>query len=198
MRFLSNPSSGKMGYALAGACRDRGARVTLVSGPTALKRPEGVEFVAVESARDMLRAARRGFGSCRVFIASAAVSDFRPAVRHAQKVKKSGAEETLTLLPNPDILAELSRRKGGRLLVGFAAETQGLLANAAAKMRSKRLDLMVANRVGRPGSGFGSDDNRATLLCTGRPARALPLLPKRELAETIVDEVERLLSGGAV
>jgi phosphopantothenoylcysteine decarboxylase/phosphopantothenate--cysteine ligase len=133
------------------------------------------------------------FGACRVLVSAAAVSDFRPARAAAQKVKKAGAPRALRLLPNPDILKLASARKGSRLLVGFAAETQDLLAHAQAKLKAKRLDLMVANLVGRAGTGFGAEENEAVLLAPHAAPRPLPRMPKAELAGLIVEAVAALL-----
>jgi phosphopantothenoylcysteine decarboxylase/phosphopantothenate--cysteine ligase len=194
VRFLSNPSSGKMGYALAEAARDRGAQVTLLSGPTDLKDPAGMAVERVTTALEMARAARRLFKPCDIFISAAAVSDFRPEKISPSKVKKGAATLEVRFAPNPDILAELSREKGRRLLVGFAAETDDLVRNASAKLKAKNLDLIVANAVGRPGTGFASDRNQATLLQPGQPAENLPSMPKRQLAEAILDRVSDLLA----
>lgn len=193
VRFISNPSSGKMGYAVATACRDLGASVTLVSGPVSLSAPDGVTLKKVTTAREMLKACEQAFSACDVFIAAAAVSDFRPAKVAAQKKKKDGAAEKLELVANPDILLALSRRKGGKVLVGFAAETEKLLAHAQEKVQKKSLDLLVANEVGKPGRGFESDDNAATLLWPGRQPVSLPLQSKASLGQRIALEVAALL-----
>ncbi|HTB35326.1 MAG TPA: bifunctional phosphopantothenoylcysteine decarboxylase/phosphopantothenate synthase, partial [bacterium] len=134
VRFISNPSTGKMGYAIAEACRDLGAEVLLVSGPVSLTAPEGVTRIDVVTAQEMLEACAAGFDRCDAFVACAAVSDFRPAATAAQKKKKDGQGETLKLVANPDILLTLSKRKGGKVLVGFAAETEQLLAHGQAKL----------------------------------------------------------------
>lgn len=191
VRFISNPSSGRMGYALARSCRDRGALVTLVSGPVELAPPRGIHMVPVISAREMLAACRKAFSEADVFIACAAVSDFRPARTARQKRKKDGNEEWLLLKPNPDILFTLSRNKGKRVLVGFAAETQDLVRNAQAKLARKRLDMIVANSVSG-GRGFGAKSNQAQLLLPGRPPEELPLMSKEKLAAIIVAKVARL------
>jgi phosphopantothenoylcysteine decarboxylase/phosphopantothenate--cysteine ligase len=194
VRFISNPSSGKMGYALARACLSRGARVTLISGPVALTPPPGLRTVRVESALQMFKAARAAFSGCDVFIASAAVSDYRPARASKSKIKKdSPGGRFLRLTLNPDILQKLSRAKGGRLLVGFAAETGSVLENARGKLRNKKLDLMVANRVGRKGTGFGSDFNQVTLLWPSGKAETLKRMAKERVAGRVADEIEKLL-----
>jgi phosphopantothenoylcysteine decarboxylase/phosphopantothenate--cysteine ligase len=193
VRFLSNPSSGKMGYAVAEACRDLGADVTLVSGPVSLEEPTGLALVRVNTALEMLDACRRAFKPAHAFVSCAAVSDYRPAKTAAQKIKKTRGPETLRLEPNPDILLSLSKSKGGRVLVGFAAETEDLLEHGARKLAAKKLDLLVANPVDR-GRGFGADDNEAWLL---RPATApehLPLQSKSDLARRLAEEVALLLA----
>jgi phosphopantothenoylcysteine decarboxylase/phosphopantothenate--cysteine ligase len=189
VRYLSNRSSGKMGYALARAARRRGAEVTLVSGPTDLAAPSGIEVVRVASARDMARAVGDAFNAATVVIMCAAVADYRPRQALGRKLKKRAASLTLELERNPDILASLAPRKGRRLLVGFAAETHDLAAEARRKLRAKRLDLIVANDVTTPGAGFGSDANQVRLLDAGGGDAELPLLPKAEVAERILDWV---------
>ncbi len=193
VRFISNPSSGKMGYAVAAACRDLGASVTLVSGPVSLSAPDGVTLKKVTTAQEMLKACEQAFGACDAFVAAAAVSDFRPAKPASQKKKKDGAGEKLELVANPDILMALSKRKGSKVLVGFAAETEKLLEHAQAKYQKKNLDLLIANEVGRPGRGFESDDNAATLLWPGRPSVNLPLQSKAAMAQRIALELARLM-----
>ena len=190
VRFLSNRSSGKMGYALAEAARVRGASVTLVSGPTALAAPGGVEFVRVETAAEMLNAVRSHAPSADLIIAAAAVSDFRPAEYAAQKVKKDAGALALPLAANDDILAGLGREKrAGQTLVGFAAETEDVLGHARTKLASKNLDWIVANDVSAEGAGFDGDTNIVTLLARDGRELALPLLTKREVAERILDAV---------
>jgi phosphopantothenoylcysteine decarboxylase/phosphopantothenate--cysteine ligase len=196
VRYLSNPSSGKMGYAIAAALRDLGADVDLVSGPTALEAPSGVRCERVTSAEEMLAACRKAFAQADAFVACAAVSDFRPTKPSLHKQKKTGKPEVLRLEATPDILATLAKAKGGRVLVGFAAETDDLLANAGEKLRRKRLDLIVANPVDA-GRGFASDDNEAWLLRPGAEAERLPLQPKAALARRIAVEVAALLKGKA-
>jgi phosphopantothenoylcysteine decarboxylase / phosphopantothenate---cysteine ligase len=193
VRFLSNPSSGKMGYAVAEACRELGAEVTLVSGPVSLPEPSGLSLVKVTTALEMLAACRKAFKSAHAFVSCAAVSDYRPARAAAQKSKKTGRAQTLRLDPNPDILLTLSKSKGGRVLVGFAAETEHLLEHGAEKLKRKKLDLLVANRVDQ-GRGFGSDDNEAWLLRpVGEPVH-LPLQGKAALALRLAGELAGLLA----
>ncbi len=165
VRFLSNPSSGKMGYALARAAVDRGMQVTLVSGPTALKAPAGAEVLYVETAREMQEAMSQRFAKADLIIMAAAVSDHRPETRSKQKQKKEQMRMTLDLVANPDILMELGKqKKNGQTLVGFAAETENLLPNARRKLREKNLDWIVANDVSEKDRGFQSDFNKISLL----------------------------------
>ena len=190
VRFLSNRSSGKMGYALAEAARVRGASVTLVSGPTALAAPSGIEMVRVETAAEMRSAVRFHAPSADLILATAAVSDFRPAEYAAQKVSKGAGALTLPLAANDDILAGLGREKRvGQTLVGFAAETEDVLGHARTKLAAKNLDWIVANDVSAEGAGFDGDTNIVTLLARDGREVSLPLLTKREVAEQILDAV---------
>lgn len=194
VRFISNRSSGKMGFALAEAARDRGARVTLVSGPVALPDPPGVEVVRVETARDMLEAVLARAGEADAIIKAAAVADFRPARPSAHKLKKSSVAPVVELEPNTDILRELGRRKRpGQVLVGFAAETRDLLDNAQRKIREKNLDFIVLNDVSQPGAGFEVDTNIVTLVFPDGRAEPLPRMSKREVAEAILDRLVALV-----
>jgi len=199
VRYLSNRSSGKMGYALAEAAKLRGADVILVSGPAALSVPGGIEIVRVETAVQMYDAALFHAETADIIIAAAAVSDYRPTERAEQKLKKTGASPTLTLTQTDDILAELGRRKHPhQILVGFAAETTDLLAQARLKLTSKNLDWIAANDVTQEGAGFDGDTNIVTLVGKDRQEIALPLLTKREVAERILGEIgtSRLASQG--
>jgi phosphopantothenoylcysteine decarboxylase / phosphopantothenate---cysteine ligase len=189
VRFVSNRSTGTMGYRLAEAARDRGARVVLVSGPTALPAPSGVTFESVRSAVEMKAAVDRHAGQATVVIAAAAVSDYRPAEPSHSKLKKTDAALRLELVRTPDILKSLGDAKGGRLLVGFAAETEDVLANARKKLEAKNLDLVVANDVTAFGAGFGGETNAVVLLRRDGQRRDVPLASKREVAERILDEV---------
>jgi phosphopantothenoylcysteine decarboxylase/phosphopantothenate--cysteine ligase len=192
VRFLSNPSSGKMGYALAEAARDRGAQVLLVSGPTALAAPHGIELVLAGSAAQMNEAVQARAGGVRVVVMAAAVSDQRPAERAPHKAKKPSGDELVRLVRTPDILAELGARFSGQtprpLLVGFAAETEFLEEHAREKLARKQLDLIVANDVAAPGQGFAGDDNRVLLLSRDG-ARSELSGPKRAVAEKIWDAI---------
>jgi len=186
VRYLSNASSGKMGYALAEAARRRGAEVVLVSGPVDLAAPAGVRVVPVTTAREMHAAVMRERTSCHAIFMVAAVSDYAP--REApRKLKKAGGPLTLVLDEGPDILAELGAGKGPEILVGFAAETEDVLENAAAKLAGKGADFIVANDVSAPGLGIGSDRNAVTILGRDGGAHAVPEGTKREVAEAILD-----------
>jgi phosphopantothenoylcysteine decarboxylase/phosphopantothenate--cysteine ligase len=195
VRYVSNRSSGKMGYAVARVARRRGAEVTLVTGPVAIAPPPGVRVVPVASAREMLKAAEEAFAPATVLVAAAAVADYRPRRALTQKLKKSAATLALELDRNPDILRELAARKGRRLVIGFAAETQDVVAEARRKLREKRCDLMVANDVTAPDAGFGSDTNRVRLLDAQGLDEELPVLPKEDVADRILDWVAARLAG---
>jgi phosphopantothenoylcysteine decarboxylase/phosphopantothenate--cysteine ligase len=192
VRYITNRSSGKMGYAVAEAAARRGARVTLVSGPTALDTPAGVERVNVRSADEMRHIVEERFAACSVAILSAAVADYRPARQSATKIKKADRALSIELEPTADILADLGRSQGGKLLVGFAAETDHVAENARKKLVSKNADLIVANDVAAEGSGFDYDTNVVTLLARDGRDLALPKLTKNEVAHRILDEVIQL------
>ncbi len=192
VRYLTNRSSGKMGHALAEAAKRRGARVILVSGPTALAAPEGVERVPVRTAEEMHRAVLEHFPACTIAILAAAVADYRPVEKHALKMKRSKAPLMLSLEPTPDILADISRQKGERILVGFAAETDHVVENARKKLAAKNADLIVANDVTTEGAGFDGDTNIVTLIPREEPETELPRMSKFEAAQRILDEVVRL------
>jgi phosphopantothenoylcysteine decarboxylase/phosphopantothenate--cysteine ligase len=189
VRVLTNRSSGRMGFALAEAARDRGAAVTLVVGQTSVDPPSGVTCVTVATAAEMEKAMRAHAGRADLVLMAAAVADYRPAHASAQKMKRGEGTLRLELLPNPDILAGLAaRRRPGQTFVGFALETARGLVNARAKLREKGLDLVVLNS---PRAGIGGETNRVTLVEPGR-ARALPLLPKREVAEQVLERALEL------
>jgi len=196
VRHISNPSSGKMGYAIAAEAVRMGAEVTLVTGPTLLDPPAGAKTIRVRTAQQMLDACLQVYEEVDVVIATAAVSDYRPAEVWQGKRKKGEEEWTIRLVPNPDILRTLGERKGKHVLVGFAAETQELLANAQAKLREKNLDLIVANDVSQEGSGFRTDTNRVTLLWADGRQEPLPLMTKQEVAQRLLQKVKQLVSGG--
>lgn len=189
IRFISNHSSGKMGYAIAKAARRRGAAVTLVTGPTCLQEPWGMETVQVVSAEEMREAVLKGMEESTVIIKSAAVADYRPRSRAGEKIKKGDQPQVLELVKNPDILGELGKMKGERCLVGFAAETGALLENAGKKLAEKNLDMVVANQIGLEGAGFNVDTNIAKLLFRDGRQEDLPLMGKTQLADIILDRI---------
>lgn len=195
VRYLSNRSSGKMGYALAEASRRRGARVVLVSGPTHLEPPVGVLLEPVRTTEEMAESVVRYLDRASVVLMAAAVADFRPAEARAAKIKKQGGVLTLKMEPTRDILAEIAaRRRPEQLVVGFAAETENPLENAAAKLRAKRLDLVVVNDVTQEGAGFEVDTNIVTLLFSDGRERPLEKMSKFEVANRVLDGVVELRS----
>lgn len=189
VRFISNHSSGKMGYALAKAAQRRGARVILVSGPVSLPTPYGIELVHAESARDMQAAVLKRVGECTVVIKAAAVADYAPTERNAEKIKKKSEELSLKLVKTPDILAGLGALEKRPLLVGFAAETVNLDEFAAKKLKEKNADIIVANDVSQPDAGFNVDSNRARLLFRDGRVLESPLMSKDALATVILDHI---------
>ena len=192
VRFISNRSSGKMGYALAEAAAARGARVILVSGPVRLAEPPGVTLVRVRTASQMRAAVMEHFEQASIIVKAAAVADYHLASVPPRKIKKTAARISLELDPTPDILAEVGRKKGGRLLIGFAAETENLVEEARRKLESKNCDMVVANLVGQEGTGFESDRNEVVLVLKTGETAALPAASKREIASRIFDHVLRL------
>ncbi|HZS06242.1 MAG TPA: bifunctional phosphopantothenoylcysteine decarboxylase/phosphopantothenate--cysteine ligase CoaBC [Blastocatellia bacterium] len=195
VRFLTNRSSGRMGYALAEAARARGARVTLVSGPVKLPPPEGVEVVRVRSTAEMYRAVMDRVADATVFIGCAAVCDFRPAKRTENKIKKQGRKRiTLELETTEDIIGTVAAdpSRNGRIVTGFAAESRELIDYAEQKLREKKLDLIVANDITREGAGFDVETNTATVLRRDGSSVELPLQSKRALADAVLDEIARL------
>jgi len=192
VRFLSNPSSGKMGYELAAEALGRGARVVLVSGPSALLPPAGAEFHSVTTAAEMKRAVLGAFPKADVALMAAAVSDFRFKEVRPAKTKKNDVPGAVEIEQTEDILALLGKKKKRQVLVGFAAETGDLLRNAREKMSAKNADLMVANTVGE-GRGFGSDENQVRIIQPSGRVRATPRLSKREISRIIFDEIEAVL-----
>lgn len=192
VRFVGNRSTGKMGFAVAEAARDRGARVTIVTGPVALETPYGCERVDVSTVEEMLAALQTATAESDALIMAAAPADFRPANAAGQKMKKAPGQATLdlTLVLNPDILATLP---GGGVRVGFAAETHDLAGHAVEKVRKKRLDFIVANDVTAAGSGFGTDTNQVTIFHSDARAEELPLMPKYAVAHAILDRVRERL-----
>jgi phosphopantothenoylcysteine decarboxylase / phosphopantothenate---cysteine ligase len=193
VRVITNPSSGRMGYALAEAARDRGARVVVVSGPTALAAPAGVEMVRVETTEDMQRALQSAIAGAAALFMAAAPADYRPARVAARKQPRTRGRLTLALEPTPDILASL-KRPAGCVVVGFALETGDGLARAKQKLKEKRLDYVVLNDALEPGAGFEVTTNKVTLLAQSGAQTALPLQDKRDVAQRILDTVEHNLT----
>ena len=189
IRYISNRSSGLMGYSLALAARRRGAKVILVSGPVNAKPPAGVETIHVESTRDMRRAVLDHFQRVHILVKAAAPGDFRPATRVKGKVKKNDVPPPIELDRNPDILKEVGAEKGDRIVVGFAAESEHLIENASAKLKSKNMDLVVANQIGPADESFGAETNRVWLIDRDDHVEELPLMSKLDVAHRIWDRV---------
>jgi phosphopantothenoylcysteine decarboxylase/phosphopantothenate--cysteine ligase len=192
VRYISNRSSGKMGYALAEAAAARGACVILVSGPVHLAPPRGLEVISVRTAAEMRQKVFENLAAASIVVKAAAVADFHLSKVPEQKVKKTAARISLELDPTPDILAELGRKKGDRLLIGFAAETQNLHQEARRKLESKNCDMVVGNLVGGSETGFESDQNEVVLALATGELIPLPRAAKREIADRIFDEVLKL------
>ncbi len=192
VRFITNRSSGKMGYAVAEAAAGRGACVILVSGPTALAAPEGVERVDVRTAEEMLRTVKSRFTKATIAVFAAAVADYRPASASTAKIKRTNEALTIRLEPNPDILATVAKEKAEQVVVGFAAETDHVAENARKKLEKKNADLMVANDVTAEGAGFDVDTNIVTIFSRDGRDLPLPRLSKAEVAQRILDEVLRV------
>lgn len=184
-----------MGYALAWQGMRRGAEVTLVSGPTSLPPPAGARFIPVKTSAEMRDAVLKEFPSATTVVMAAAVADYHPEKLASRKIKRENGSIQIKLKPNPDILKELGKRKNGQVLIGFAAETEGLVANATKKLREKKLDLIVANNVTEEGSGFDVDTDVATLLDRNGAVHSLPLMSKDELADRIFDHLVALKKG---
>ncbi|MDM8000798.1 MAG: bifunctional phosphopantothenoylcysteine decarboxylase/phosphopantothenate--cysteine ligase CoaBC [Dehalococcoidia bacterium] len=192
VRYVGNRSSGKMGFAMAEAARDRGAEVTLITGPTTLGDPAGMRVVRVQTALEMRDAVKQAAQKADILIMAAAPADFRPATVARSKIKKESTRGlTLKLVPNPDIISEV---KGDIVKVGFAAESEDLVKNATAKLKRKSLHLIVANNITEAHSGFGTDTNKVTLIDSQGKVEALPLLPKSEVAQKVLDKVVSLLN----
>jgi phosphopantothenoylcysteine decarboxylase/phosphopantothenate--cysteine ligase len=192
VRYISNRSTGKMGYALAEAAAGRGAKVILISGPVHLQEPRGVAVVKVRTALEMRQAVLDHLEPATILIKAAAVADYHVAKVAEQKIKKTAARLSLELDPTPDILAELGQKKGDRLLIGFAAETENLRQEARRKLQSKNCDMIVGNLVGQEGTGFESDTNEVVLALATGEVIALPLASKRDVADRILDEALKL------
>src|SRR2546421_6003871 len=194
VRYITNRSSGKMGYAVAEAAALRGAKVILVSGPVNLEVPAGVERMDVRTAKEMHHAVVERIADSSIAIFAAAVADYRPVEQHAKKIKKGNAPLTISLEPTTDILAEVARNKGRKIIVGFAAETDHVAENARKKLSAKNADLIVANDVTAEGAGFDQDTNVVTLFSRDGRDLALPKMTKSEVAQRVLDEIVRLRS----
>jgi phosphopantothenoylcysteine decarboxylase/phosphopantothenate--cysteine ligase len=197
-RFISNRSSGKMGVALAQAAKERGAEVTLIHGPISAVIPEGVFGVSVRRADEMLNAVEQYFKDADMLIMAAAVADFKPATVSSGKVKKKDVPPVLELEPNPDILATVAKNKGGRIVVGFAAETENFSQNAREKLAGKNLDMICVNDVGRTDIGFNSDYNEVTMFTRGEEPTQTGRFDKLTVADKILDEAVKLFSAGTI
>ena len=195
VRYISNYSSGKMGYAVAQAAHERGADVLLISGPVELEGPDGVRLIRTSTAEEMEEAVLGNFENCDMVIMAAAVADYRPAEVSGTKIKKNDDEMVLRLRKNPDILKKLGTIKGNRTLVGFSAETDNLAENAAKKLESKNLDMIVANDVTMEGAGFGTDTNIVRMIKRDGTVVVLPLMSKLSVAHRILDEVRGMAAG---
>jgi len=193
VRFITNHSSGKMGFALANRAKNRGADVTLVSGPTAIKPPDGVRVIAVETAQEMFEIVKELFTDMDIVIKAAAVADYRPKVKESQKIKKSCSDLVLELERTPDILGYLGEHKEKQILVGFAAETEKVLDHAREKLLRKNLDLIVANDLTMEGAGFAGETNIAVMINKNGSVKELPLMTKEKLADMILDELVQIL-----
>lgn len=187
-RFISNMSSGKMGYAIAGAVRKRGGKVIMISGPTSLKPPSGIDCTYVTTSEEMYQSVMNRLAEADVVIMAAAVSDFRPVKKSDTKIKK-GESLTLNLVKTTDILSEIGRKRGRQFIVGFAAETENLIKNATLKLKSKHLDIIIANDISLPEAGFDKDTNKVTIIDKSGEITEYPVMPKSEVAEVILDHV---------
>ncbi len=187
VRYITNRSSGKMGYALAKAARNRGAEVTLVSGPVSIKKPYGIKVVDIYSSEDMYNAVSEHFEECDALISAAAVADYRPMQISTSKIKKTEGDMSIPLMRNKDIIKEMGMRKKHQILVGFAAETDNLLENAKSKIQNKNLDMIVANDVKAPDAGFQYDTNTARIISRSGNILDLPNMSKKQMSDIILD-----------
>ena len=193
IRYITNSSSGKMGYAIAERARTRGAEVILVSGPTRLSRPDGIKVLPCRQAEEMTSLVLDHLPSCDIVVMTAAVGDFTPEDVQTEKIQKESRESlVLKLYPTPDILMEIAKQKTCQIVVGFAAETQDLIHNALKKLKQKRLDLIVANDVSIPGNAFQSDFNKVTLIQSKKKIKELPRLPKKDVADILLNNILEL------
>lgn len=193
VRFISNPSTGKMGYALAEGAARRGARVLLISGPTDLYCPPGVERTSVVTAAEMSKAVKLSMKGADVLVMAAAVADYAPAAIARSKMKKSGGVPDIEFVPTEDILKSVTARKGKRIIVGFAAETDNVIKNARGKLKDKGLDLIVANKVDSPESGFGTETDLAAVIGSGKEKVELRMMSKVELSTLVLDRIAEML-----
>ena len=193
VRYLGNRSSGRMGFAIAQALQEAGADVTLISGPTELDTPAGIQRIPVMTALEMYKAVVDSFSDMDIVIKAAAVADYRPKEQNSQKIKKQGTDLTIELVPNPDILAELGRQKTSQILIGFAAETENLISNAQEKMLRKNVDMLVANDVTKPGAGFGTPTNIVSFLFPDGRRIDLPQMNKLDIGRHLVPEIAAML-----
>lgn len=189
-RIITNRSSGKMGFSLAAEAFYRGANVVLISGPNELNVPPGINYIPIISAAEMQKSVEDNWDKTDIFIASAAVADYKPEIQFDQKVKKESIENNLKLTANPDILATMSKKKGNRSVVGFAVETENEKENALKKLKAKDLDLIIVNNPKQSGSGFGTDTNKVMIINKKGNHKNLPLMTKSEVAQNIFDELE--------
>lgn len=193
VRYITNYSSGKMGYALARRAGQRGAEVTLISGPSSLPVPRGVKFIPISSAVEMRNAVMENLEVSTVIVKAAAVADYRPAAYSNAKIKKQDGPLTISLERNPDIISEVGKKKGERIIVGFAMESENLIENAKTKMLEKNMDLIIANDLTKEGAGFQTDTNIVNILSRDGRIEELPLMDKAEVADRILDRVKSLL-----
>lgn len=199
VRFIGNRSSGKMGFALAAAAAQRGAEVTLISGPVSLKTPRNVRRIDVETAKEMAEAVEKEFGATDMLVMSAAVADYSPRSAASQKIKREQAGAlTIELVPNPDILRTAGEKKQSRVVVGFALETDNGVDNARKKMAAKQLDMIVLNNALEPGAGFSVDTNAVTIIRPGAEPETIPVQPKIDIAHRILERAATLLRPGTV
>jgi len=194
VRYITNYSSGKMGYALARIAERRGAEVTLISGPSSLPVPRGVKFIPISSAVEMRDAVMENLEASTVIIKAAAVADYRPVVCSNAKIKKQDGPLAISLTRNPDIISEIGKKKGERILVGFAMESENLIENAKAKMLEKNMDLIIANDLTEEGAGFQTDTNIVKILSRNEEIEELPLMNKAEVANRILDRVKEIIT----
>jgi phosphopantothenoylcysteine decarboxylase / phosphopantothenate---cysteine ligase len=192
VRYISNASSGKMGFAIAKSAASRGAKVILISGPTQQRVPYGVTLISVKTAQEMFNAVKQYYSKSQIVIMTAAVADFKPKQAQWQKVKKETAKLSIELARTPDILAELGKKKGNKILVGFAAETENIITHARDKLKRKNLDLMVANDVSQPNIGFASDNNAVTLIPKKGDIEQVSISSKSDIATRILDKILNL------